>query len=153
MTKYEELLRPLFAVAAKSEDPSTKVGAIIYDAQGRFVSSGYNKFPPTIVATPELWNDRVFKYENILHAENVAFNSVPLDTPAEDVHTLCVTHPCCDRCVRLAVMYGIKRIVYLAPSDDFKERWGSSIEKALSYASLAGIEVFEKRGMVQDAFV
>ena len=45
-------------IAEWSQDPSTKVGAVIVDSQKRVVSMGYNGFPRGIKDLPERYKNR-----------------------------------------------------------------------------------------------
>ena len=58
-------------ISTFSKDPSTKVGAVIADAQHRVVSQGYNGFPQGIQDDHRLDN-REEKYPIVLHAEENA---------------------------------------------------------------------------------
>ena len=59
-------------VASWSQDPSTKVGAVIVDEKNRPVSFGFNGLPQGVEDTPERLNNRDIKYKMILHAERNA---------------------------------------------------------------------------------
>ena len=56
-------------VASWSKDPSTKVGAVIFDEQKRVVSLGYNGFPKGVDDDPKRYADRELKYRMVVHAE------------------------------------------------------------------------------------
>jgi len=52
-----------------SKDPSTKVGAVIFDSDKRIISVGYNGFPKNISDDPEKYLNREIKYQMVVHAE------------------------------------------------------------------------------------
>jgi dCMP deaminase len=56
-------------VSGWSKDPSTKIGAVIADNQGRVVALGYNGFPRNIEDAEEKLALRELKYEMVVHAE------------------------------------------------------------------------------------
>ena len=56
-------------VSCWSKDPSTKIGAVIADNQGRVVALGYNGFARNIEDADEKLNLRELKYEMVVHAE------------------------------------------------------------------------------------
>ena len=57
------------------------------------------------------------------HAElNAITNAARVGTPLEGC-TLLVTHPPCMDCARANCQAGIKRVIAVRPSDDFRARW------------------------------
>ena len=63
------------AVAMKSKDPKTKVGAVIVDADNRIVSTGYNGMPYKCDESKLSW-ERPHKYHYVIHAEmNAVLNA------------------------------------------------------------------------------
>ncbi|NCA14162.1 MAG: hypothetical protein EBS89_08535, partial [Proteobacteria bacterium] len=59
-------------VSTASKDPSTKVGAVIVDAERRVVSVGYNGLPRGVEDSEERLHNREVKYKMIIHAERNA---------------------------------------------------------------------------------
>lgn len=105
-------------VSEWSKDPSTKVGAVIVDADRRVVSLGYNGFPRKVVDSPERYDNRELKYKIILHAERnaIIFAREPLKG-----HTI-YTYPFapCATCASMIIQAGITTVV--APFSD-NPRW------------------------------
>src|SRR5436305_279131 len=64
--RYLEIARQ---VSCWSKDPSTKVGAVISDNQGRVVALGYNGFARNVEDAVDKLSDRAVKYEMVVHAE------------------------------------------------------------------------------------
>ncbi len=56
-------------IASFSKDPSTKVGAVIFDEGNRIISMGYNGLPQKVIDSDERYNNRELKYKTIIHAE------------------------------------------------------------------------------------
>lgn len=130
-------------VAGWSKDPSTKVGAVLVRPNNSVASTGFNGFPPGHDDSPELYADRGYKYQHVVHAEINALNF--LGSPATGF-TLYTSFPCCPDCVERTGKAGVGRIVY--PRLDVSGRdaswaaeWRERLEKAQEVAKRYGIEV------------
>ncbi|MCB1862765.1 MAG: hypothetical protein KDI47_13710, partial [Gammaproteobacteria bacterium] len=55
--------------------------------------------------------------------------------------TVFVTHPPCPRCASKLIQEEVKRVVYIAPSDDFLSRWADDLALSSEMYREAGIEV------------
>lgn len=125
------------AVASRSRDPSTKVGAVIIRQDKTICSMGYNGFPRQMEDKAEWWNDREEKYYRVIHAEmNALLNS---KEPVTGM-TLYVTHPPCEHCAKHVAAAGIARIVCGA-SDEIRTRF--NIDRSLGLLADCGVEVKE----------
>lgn len=115
-------------VAKLSKDPSSRVGAIIFDPKRRIVSGGYNGFARGVEDTGERLHDRGTKYKLTIHAEKnaILFATAPLADC-----TMVVTHPCCSQCAALIVQSGIKHVMWPDPQQDMADRWKDDIELAM----------------------
>src|SRR3712207_92856 len=72
------------AVASKSKDPSTKVGALIVDPSRVIRASGFNGFPRGVLDLPERLADREKKLTMVVHAEmNAICNAARVGVPLE----------------------------------------------------------------------
>ena len=127
-------------VAKLSKDPSTQVGAIIFDPKRRLVSAGYNGFARGVKDTPERLRDRDTKYKLILHAEK---NAIMFATAPLEGCTLVVTHPCCAQCAALVIQSGIANVLWPKPSKDFMARWAGDYAFTLAQFGEAGVNVIE----------
>lgn len=127
-------------VAQLSKDPSTQVGAVIFDAKRRFVSAGYNGLPRGVEDRPERLAERSIKYKMIRHAEAnaLAFATAPLEGA-----TLVVTHPCCTQCAGAAIQAGVTHVVWPAPDEAFRARWEEDLALVREMFSEAGVVVHE----------
>jgi dCMP deaminase len=128
-------------VALLSKDPSTKVGAVIFDPKRRIVSAGYNGFARGVPDTPELLTDRNTKYRLVLHAEK---NAVLFATAPLEGCTLVVTHPCCAQCAALLVQSGIKHVIWPAPDKPFLERWADDLKLTRMQFAAANVSLVER---------
>ncbi len=127
-------------VSLLSKDPSTKVGAVIFDEKRRLVSAGYNGFARGVQDKDERLLDRETKYKLTLHAEK---NAIMFATGPLDGATIVVTHPCCAQCAALVIQSGIKHVVWPRPSKDFLSRWADDYAYALAQFTEAKVGVTE----------
>lgn len=123
--------------AEMSKDPSTKVGAVIFDGKRRIVSAGYNGFPRGIADDWRL-KDRAMKLNITLHAEvnALTFASAPVHGA-----TLVCTHPCCSRCAAQIIQNGIAHVCWPAPEAGFVDRWFEEMQLSMELFSEAGVEI------------
>lgn len=123
-------------VSLLSKDPSTKVGAVIFDEKRRLVSTGYNGLPRGVEDSPERLSNRETKYKMTLHAERnaMAFATAPLDGA-----TLFCTHPCCTQCAAQAIQMGIKHVCWPTPDPVFAQRWADDIKLSIEMFDEAGV--------------
>jgi len=121
-----------------SKDPSTKVGAAIFDDKRRVVSVAYNGFPRGVEDSDDRLHDRELKYKMVLHAEQnaMAFATAPLHGS-----TLFCTHPCCTQCAAMAIQRGVKHVCWPKPSKDFLERWLWDLKISSEMFKEAGVQV------------
>jgi dCMP deaminase len=123
-----------------SKDPSTKVGAVIVRPDLTVASIGYNGFPRGMSDDDALYADRPTKYSRIVHGE---MNAILNAHGSVQGCTLYVPFPPCDRCAVHVVQAGIKRVVYIEPTDDIKSRWAEAFVQTAAIFADAGIEVTE----------
>jgi len=113
---------------SRSKDPSTKVGAAIYDAATGSVHLGYNGFPPGVEEDESLWNNRtgevddklghmfyLTKYDLVIHAEvNAARKALLAGVNMGSINTaLICTHIPCPQCFKDVVLAnGINTVLY-----------------------------------------
>lgn len=102
------------AVALKSKDPSTKVGAVIVGSDNKIISTGYNGMLPGFPDTEDNWA-RPRKYDLVVHAElnAVLYSNAKLDNSA----LYCTLQPCKD-CMKVIIASGIKEIYYAEDRED-----------------------------------
>ena len=100
----------------RSKDPSTKVGALVYDAHGG-IHLGYNGFPVGIEDREERWQ-RPTKYSYVRHAEENAIIKALRAGVAMETSVLYCTHKPCHRCAGLIINAGIKKVIYAKDYDD-----------------------------------
>lgn len=126
-------------ISSWSKDPSTKVGAVIFDDDKRIVSVGYNGFPKNVYDSEEKYQNREVKYKMVIHAE---MNSIIFSQKNLKGCSI-ATWPfiSCANCTTAIIQSGIKRIVSPKLPENLVERWGASCELSIQMYQEAGIEV------------
>jgi dCMP deaminase len=127
-------------VAKLSKDPSTRVGAIIFDPKRRLVSAGYNGFARGVRDTKARLDDRDTKYKLVLHAEK---NAIMFATAPLEGCTMIVTHPCCAQCAALVIQSGISNVLWPMPTREFLMRWADDLKLTMQQFEEAGVAVTE----------
>lgn len=134
----EYWMRIASMMAEKSDDPSTKVGAVIAkfneDTQeNEMVSWGYNDLCP---GTPySAWADRETKYRHVIHAEMMAIQRAGVRTKDATIYT--TKHPCRHCALHIAAA-GFNKVVCPAETCD---RWINEALEAAAIFDRAGIEL------------
>lgn len=101
-------------VAQWSKDPSTKVGAVIVDAQRRIVGLGYNGFPRGVSDNPDRYDHKPTKYKMVVHSEaNAILNA---NQSVKDCLLYATKFPCTE-CTKLIIQSGIHRVTAPAPKE------------------------------------
>ena len=121
-----------------NKDPEAGQALILDVNDYSVLTSGYsgmprgaNDFPTRFVGESRfVWVESAIR--------NAIFNKV---RPTLKGSTLVVTHTPCVECARAAASVGVKRIVYIQPSDDMTSRWGKSFEDAITLIKELGIEI------------
>lgn len=100
-------------VSKKSQDRSTKLGAVIVGNNNEVLSIGFNGFPRGIDDEEERYHERPMKYLITEHAErNAIFNCARQGIATEGATMYLPFDPTpCTRCTRAVIQSGIKRII------------------------------------------
>lgn len=139
-------LNLLDVVRSKSKDPSTKVGAIIFDSNNAIVSTGFNGFPIGVSDDVKRYEDRDTKYKFVVHAEmNAILLSARRGQKVEGCTILIDWYPCTN-CAKAIIQSGIKEIWidgrdYEKKDKYWRERWGDEILISKKMLQEAGISV------------
>ena len=123
----------------KSKDPSTKVGAVIFDSDKRIVSVGYNGFPKNISDDPEKYLNREIKYQMVIHAEINAILFAKRDLNNCSIATWPFIS--CSNCTSAIIQAGIKKIVSPKLPENLIERWGKSCDLSIEMYKQANVEI------------
>lgn len=138
-------------LAGGSNDPATRVGAMIVGADGtRCV--GFNRFPRGIEATADRMNDRATKLELIIHAEldalmeaakrGVSVRGCTLYLAATDDTGAVWGGPPCTRCTVHVIHAGITRIVS-RPQKQGPSKWHADLNRARGLLCEAAVPLVE----------
>ena len=123
-------------VATWSKDPSTQVGAVIFDARRVIVGLGYNGFPRGVRDEVDRYTEKSVKYKLVVHAEaNAILNA------ARSVRecALLVTKFPCSECSKLIAQSGIINVFCPEPSTDAP--WAEDAQFAKIILSEVDVEV------------
>ena len=126
-------------VASWSKDPSTKVGAVIFDGQNRVVSLGYNGFPKGVDDNPERYSDRQLKYKMVVHAEANAILFAQRSLAGCSIATW--PFMSCSACAAMLIQSGIKRCIAPRLSDELALRWSESCATSTMMFAEAGVDL------------
>lgn len=126
------------AVAQKSKDPSTKVGAIIVGPDKEIRSTGWNGFPRGVYDIPERYANREIKYKLVAHGElNAICNAARVGTPLNGCSLYVYPFFPCSECAKAIIQVGIKEIVVISERPPLN--WESMIEAAKTMFDEAGV--------------
>ena len=119
-------------ISTWSKDPSTKVGAVLVGHNNRILATGYNGFVFGADDDDELYQDRVYKYRHVVHAEANALMSMNFRSVGA---TMYCTMPPCFECTKKIVYSECSNLVCLTyPEHDTQQRWTDDYTKAREYA-------------------
>jgi len=139
-------------VAISSHDPSTKVGAVLTRPNKRILATGFNQFPPGHSNDPALWADREYKYNHVIHAEEIALAQAKRYFKANLIAgcTMVTNFPVCPECMEKLGLEGIVEVIQpaLEATKGFDKRspewiafWKDNIEQAAIMAQCWRIKV------------
>lgn len=120
----EYFLNQIEGTAAKSKDPSTKVGAIITGADHGDKTRGFNGFPRGVEDDPDKVPERYvrpIKYKYTEHAERNAIYYAARKGIALEGSTLYVDWCPCTDCARGVIQAGIERLVIDGDSASYND--------------------------------
>lgn len=127
-------------ISSWSKDPSTQVGAVIERPNHTVASYGFNGFPRGVADFKARYEQRDLKYAMVVHAEA---NAIIHAKEPLDGMTMYLTMPPCSGCAGLIIQSGISKVVYIAPSAEFRERWSASMSTAKQMFDEAGVVLKE----------
>lgn len=132
------------AMAALSKDPRTQVGAVVVDADGTILATGYNGFPRGVVDDPGRYLDRGVKLKFIAHAEANCVAQAARTGARLMGSSIVLTamHPCAD-CAKLIIQAGIRAVYSPRMHAGHSEVWHEEREIAGRLFAEAGVEVVE----------
>lgn len=148
MTWDEYYLHIAAAVALKSKDPSTQVGAVIVSPDNTIIATGYNGFPKGVSDTPDRLGDRTIKYKLVSHAErNAIFFAARCGVRLAGSTLYVRPLPVCPECAIAIAQAGIARVVALI--EQTREHWEEEARWSKLIFREAGIH-YEPRVLLQN---
>jgi len=127
-------------ISTWSKDPSKKIGAVAVGEKGQVLAQGYNGFPRGIDDQESMYENKVIKYQHVVHAEmnciyNATYNGTSLDGATMYIHGL----PVCSECAKGIIQVGIKRVVTEEILTSTPERWVESTQLTKKMFDEAGV--------------
>lgn len=119
-----------------SQDPSTKVGAVIVDKNNRPISFGFNGLPQGVEDTTERLENREIKYKMIIHAERNALLFANTNLEGCTLYTWPM-QPCA-ACAAMIIQSGIKRVVSKYQDN---ERWAEEFRLSTIMFAESGVKL------------
>lgn len=146
--QYNDAMSQAYALASFSEDPSTQLGAVLLDPEGKTIGVGYNHFPRGV--SSEHWHGpKEGKYERVAHAEVSAILSAAKAGNSTVGSTLVCPWAACANCAKYIVEAGVTRLVRHI-EHDHQQDWVKSIELGDEIMRGAGIEIIEIEPVATD---
>ena len=129
------------AIAALSKD-TTKVGAIILDADHNILSVGFNGIPRGVDDDVPARHERPEKYYWTSHAEENAIAQAARIGAKLLGSTILVStlHPCA-ACTRMIIQAGIKKVYAPNPMAHWQDRWRDEAARSTVMFYEAGVEL------------
>jgi len=139
-------------VGSWSKDPSTKVGAVLVDSRNRVVSHGFNGFAAGVDDDLELYEDKEYKHQVIIHAEENAILFAGRDLSGCTIYTDPL--PTCSHCASKIIQAGISRVVSWELEDGKKLKWSDSAELSEEMYRQAGVtfDVYPKPISIEELY-
>lgn len=131
-------------ISTWSKDPSSKIGAVVVNAERRILATGYNGFPRGIEDSDERLNNRDEKYPRIIHAEmNALMNALYNGVTVKDATLYVYGLPVCPACTKCVIQAGIKRVViptFKTDKGEWEKVW---LEQSLPMFKESGVVVVD----------
>ncbi len=127
------------AVALKSKDQSTQIGAVIVGEDNEILSTGYNSFPRGInddLPERQLRPEKYFWFE---HAErNAIFNAARHGVRLKGSRIFLNCNVICSRCSRAVINTGIVEVIY-GSKNIRTEKWDEESKRSTQMLREAGV--------------
>lgn len=105
-------------ISTWSQDPSTKVGAVVVGQNGQIVCQGYNGFPRGVKDSQDRLNVREEKYKYMVHAEmNCIYNACHNGSSLKDTTLYVYGLPVCSECAKGVAQVGISKVIMQHPKE------------------------------------
>lgn len=132
-----------FLAARKSKDPSTKTGCVIMRDR-QILTTGYNSFARGCDDSPHLYEDKAYKYANIVHCDHNAVLQGSRVGVSLLGATMYLTGPPCSSCTQSIINAGIIEVVWPVKNKfectaETKATWEKDLIQAQKNLDQAGV--------------
>jgi len=147
----EMLMMAYYQAKNFSDDPNTKVGAILVNPKGMVIGAGANRMSHVSLVTPENLQAPA-KYKLIEHAERDAIYSAARWTrDMLEGSIMFAFYACCADCARAIGLAGVKTLViHKECMDKTPERWAEHVTVGHDILRRMGVEIVEWSGKIGD---
>lgn len=142
------------AIAMKSKDESTNIGALIVNDSKRIIATGYNSFPAGINDYIPERQKRPYKYYWFEHAErNCIYSAAKHGISVDGCRMYTNGVPCVD-CARAIIQAGIKKVIYsTAWEGSYTDQWTEEAKITRQLFNEAGVELVGYTGEIPTKLV
>jgi dCMP deaminase len=131
-----------YVAAAKSKDPSTRVGAVIVNQRNRVISTGYNGFPAGSDDEAILSQGREVKLAHTIHAELNAIAGAAIEGVSTNDCKMYIFFTPCMPCAIVIHQAGIREIIIDKKwQDKIPDDWLASTEESIEFFKKSDIDV------------
>lgn len=145
ISKFQYGLEEARVASTRSKDPSTQVGAAIFDRSGRIIAKGYNGMPEGLEETPELWAKGT-KDDWVIHAEENAIANAARVGVSTLGARMFITIPPCLPCAKMIQAAGITEVFYpRVAAEEWLARsphYQGPVQKALHFLETCNVRTF-----------
>ncbi len=138
---HEKLISIAKSIAQLSKDPSTKVGALVFDDDSNILSTGFNGINGGVVDSDHRYNHRETKYKFVCHAEaNAIAQAARVGARLLNSNMIVTSMYPCSNCAKMIIQSGIKKVYVPTPTNSpAEQRWKEDIEITTTMFHEAGI--------------
>lgn len=128
--------------AERSPDPSSKIGAILYNRLGLSAGHGWNSFPNQMVVDAAYYLDRTLKYDRVIHAEMRCLLMAGNDSVGGRLYTGC---PPCKDCAKHIAEERVTEVYFWESrmNHPFVQRNAANVHVAMQIFAECGIRVIQ----------
>lgn len=140
LEQHKHRLRIADSYAANSPDPSSKMGAVLYNQYGVACGFGWNSFPTNMVVDKAYYHDRALKYDRVIHAEMRCLLMAGPDTYGASLYTGC---PPCKECAKHVAEARVKTVYWWTSrmKHSFVQRYPENIQVSMQLFAECDIKV------------
>lgn len=140
--KHQKRLQIADTFAANSPDPSSKIGAILYNQFGVSCGHGWNSFPKQMVVDKAYYHDRALKYDRVIHAEMRCILLAGVDSVGGSLYTGC---PPCKECAKHIAEARVGKVYFWESRlhHDFVKRNPENVHVAMQVLAECDVKVIQ----------